>query len=277
MPELPEVETIVRDLAPRLEGRRLSRPRLFHPHVLRETTPRRFLSAARARPVTRLTRRAKHAVLELDSGNRVVIQPRMTGSLLVLGEAPTGDDRRYAVFTARLEPRAWFLVRDIRRLGTITLLDEAGWSTYTGRIGPEPLAPDFTAAHFAERLAGTRQAIKKVLMDQARVAGVGNIYANEALWRARIDPSLPADRLTPRATGALHRHMRAILEAAVRSRGTTVRDYRTGTGQPGTYQAGLDVYDRGGLPCHRCGTPLATTHAIDGRQTTFCWRCQGCA
>ena len=277
MPELPEVETIVRDLAPRLEGRRLSRPRLFHPHVLRETTPRRFLSAVRDRTVTRLTRRAKHAVLELDSGNRVVIQPRMTGSLLVLGEAPTGDDRRYAVFTARLEPRAWFLVRDIRRLGTITLLDEAGWSTYTGRIGPEPLAPDFTAAHFAERLAGTRQAIKKVLMDQARVAGVGNIYANEALWRARIDPSLPADRLTPRATGALHRHMRAILEAAVRSRGTTVRDYRTGTGQPGTYQAGLDVYDRGGLPCHRCGTPLATTHAIDGRQTTFCWRCQGCA
>lgn len=275
MPELPEVETIVRDLAPRLEGRTLARPQLFHPHVLRETTPRSFLRAVRDATVTRVTRRAKHAVLELGSGTRVIIQPRMTGNLLVLGQTPAGDDRRYAIFVAQVGPRAWFLVRDIRRLGTITLLDEAGWSAYTERIGPEPLAPDFTATRFAERMAGTRQAIKKVLMDQARVAGVGNIYANEALWRARIDPSLPADQLTARATRALHRATRTILAAAVRSRGTTVRDYRTGTGQPGNYQGGLDVYDRGGLPCHRCETVLATTHAIDGRQTTFCWRCQG--
>lgn len=275
MPELPEVETIVRDIAPHLTGRVLARPRLYHTDVLRDTTPRRFLKAVRDQRVRAVTRRAKHAVLELDTGHRMIVQPRMTGSLLVLRAPPRGEDRRYAVFSAHLGGRRWFLVRDVRRLGTITLLDEAGWVSYTARIGPEPLAPDFTAARFAERLAGTRQAIKKVLMDQARIAGVGNIYANEALWRARVDPSLPADRLTPAAIKALHRHTRAILRAAVRSRGTTVRDYRTGTGQPGEYQDGLDVYDREGEPCRRCGTLLATTHAIDGRQTTFCWRCQG--
>ena len=274
MPELPEVETIVRDIAPHLEGVTLRDPRLYHPDVLRDTTPRTFLRAVRDQRVVSVTRRAKHAVLHLASNHRVIIQPRMTGSLVILREAPAGDDRRYAVFVAKAG-RAWFLVRDVRRLGTITLLDEAGWMSYTARIGPEPLTADFTAARLAERLAGTRQAIKKVLMDQARVAGIGNIYANEALWRAGIDPSLPADQLDRAAVGRLHRHVRAILRAAVRSRGTTVRDYRTGTGQPGNYQDGLDVYDRAGLPCRRCGTVLATTHAIDGRQTTFCWRCQG--
>lgn len=275
MPELPEVETIVRDLRPGLTGRTLKDPRLHHTDVLRGTTARRFLAAVRNRTVVEVTRRAKHAVFRLDSGRRIVIQPRMTGAMRVMGRAPQGDDRRYAVFTARVGPRAWFLVRDVRRLGTMTLLDEAGWVSYTERIGPEPLAADFTPVRFAERLAGTRQAIKKVLMDQARVAGIGNIYANEALWRAGLDPSLPADRLDRAAITRLHGHVRDILGAAVRSRGTTIRDYQTGTGQPGEFQDSLDVYDRGGLPCRRCGTLLATTHAIDGRQTTFCWRCQG--
>ncbi len=111
-------------------------------------------------------------------------------------------------------------------------------------------------------------------MDQRRVAGVGNIYANEALFRAGIDPSRRADRLTRRDYEALFGAIRSVLGDAVAARGTTVRDYRTGTGQRGSFQAGLAVYGRGGEPCVRCGTTLTTTHAIDGRATTWCWRCQ---
>lgn len=274
MPELPEVETIVRDIAPGLTGRRVTSLRLPRPDVLRHVTARRLRARVRGRTVTGVQRRAKHVVCLLSSGDRMVIQPRMTGALLVLGTPPAGEDRRYATLVAGLDDGHWFLVRDVRRLGTITLLDEAGWASYTERIGPEPLAPAFTAARFAERLTGTRQAIKKVLMDQRRLAGVGNIYANEALFLAGVDPSLPADRLGRAAADRLHAAVTGVMAAAVRARGTTVRDYRTGTGEPGGFQQGLLVYDRAGLPCVRCGTPLATTHAIDGRQTTFCWRCQ---
>jgi formamidopyrimidine-DNA glycosylase len=164
--------------------------------------------------------------------------------------------------------------RDVRRLGTVLLLDEKGWAAYTGRIGPEPLDDDFDAAAFAATLAGSRQAIKKVIMDQRRLAGVGNIYANEALFRARIDPSLPANRLDQRDIKRLHSAIRKILAQAIKSQGTTFRDYRRGTGEPGSYQLKLYVYGREGLPCRRCGATLAVTHTIDARSTTFCWRCQ---
>jgi formamidopyrimidine-DNA glycosylase len=165
--------------------------------------------------------------------------------------------------------------QDVRRLGAIHLLDERAWGVYTGRIGREPLEPGFDLAGFRAALGGTTQAIKKVLMDQRRLAGVGNIYANEALFLARVDPSRPANRLDAAATARLFGAVRDVLEGAIGARGTTVRDYRTGTGQAGGYQFALRVYDRAGEPCVRCGTRLATTHAIDGRQTTFCWRCQG--
>ncbi len=153
-------------------------------------------------------------------------------------------------------------------------MDEDAWAAYTARIGPEPLAPRFDEARFATQMQGTRQAIKKTLMDQRRLAGVGNIYATEALYLARIDPSRPTDGLTERELAALFRSIRDVLRGAVRRRGTTVRDYRTGTGERGAYQSALRAYGRAGEPCDRCGTRLAITHAIDQRATTFCWRCQ---
>jgi formamidopyrimidine-DNA glycosylase len=128
---------------------------------------------------------------------------------------------------------------------------------------------------FAERLRGTRQAIKRALMDQRRLAGVGNIYANEALFRARIDPSRPASGLTRRELGRLYRAVRAVMREAIAAGGTTVRDYRTSTGARGAFQMVLRVYGRTGEPCVTCGTPLVGTHAIDGRATTLCWKCQG--
>jgi formamidopyrimidine-DNA glycosylase len=181
------------------------------------------------------------------------------------------------VLTAKVGRAAWFVYRDVRRLGTILLLDRKQWETYTARIGPEPLADDFDARAFAATLAGSRQAIKKVIMDQRKLAGVGNIYANEALFRARIDPSLPATRLDRKDIRRLHRAIRTLLQRAITAQGTTFRDYRTGTGARGSYQFRLHVYGREGKPCRRCGATLAMTHAIDARATTFCWRCQGVA
>ena len=274
MPELPEVETIVRDLAPRLTGRTLQAPRLFHADVLYRVSRRRLLATLARNRVEEVSRRAKHAVLRLASGHRLIIQPGMTGNLLVYDRRLTPAERRYVVLLAGLGKGATFVYRDVRRLGTLLLLDEPAWRSYTARIGPEPLAPDFDGAAFAARLRRTRQAVKKALMDQHLIAGVGNIYANEALFRAGVDPSRRADRLEPDALARLHREVRAVLTEAIASKGTTFRDYRTGTGRRGGFQFRLHVYGRGGEPCTRCGTILQTTHTIDARATTFCWRCQ---
>ena len=275
MPELPEVETIVRDLRPRLAGRTLTTPHLHHRDVLRQVSRQRLIRTLDRNRVAAVDRRAKHVVVLLASGHRLVIQPRMTGNLLVYERRLTAEQRRYAVLEAGIGGGARLVYRDVRRLGTIWLLDERGWQSYTARIGPEPLAADFDADRFRHQMRGTRQAIKKALMDQRRLAGVGNIYANEALFRAQLDPSRPAHRLTRAELDRLYRHVRDVLEQAIAAQGTTVRDYRTGTGQSGSYQDLLQVYGRGGEACRRCSAQLVTTHEIDGRATTFCWRCQG--
>jgi formamidopyrimidine-DNA glycosylase len=274
MPELPEVETIVRDLRPALVGRTMLGAALSHDDVLRGVTRRRLLNRLRGAKVVSLTRRAKHAVLELDTDRRLVIQPGMSGVLLIADALLSADDAKYAVLRARLDGGGELVYRDVRRLGTLLLLNPKEWTAYDAALGPEPLDDAFTAERFAERLARSRQAIKKVLMDQRFVVGVGNIYANEALFAARIDPSRPADRVSPAEYASLHAEVRRILVAAIRSKGTTLRDYRTGKGEKGNFQFELLVYGREGEPCRRCGTRLTLTHLIDGRSTVFCHRCQ---
>jgi formamidopyrimidine-DNA glycosylase len=230
----------------------------------------RGLSGAR---VLALERRAKHAVFATDR-RRLVVQPGMTGALLVRERPLSREERRYAVLTVAMDDGRTLVYRDIRRLGTLLWLDQAGWQAYSSAIGPEPLDPDFTAAALGRALDGSRQAVKKVLMDQGRLAGVGNIYANEALFAAGVDPSKQARLLTPADHRRLHRELIRILLAAIESEGTTVRDYVTGTGEPGNFQLELLVYGREGEPCKRCGTILTATHAIDARMTVFCHRCQ---
>ncbi len=266
MPELPEVETIVRQLAPRLEGHRVRRARLAKTDVLRRVSKPRLLKTITGNAFEEVSRRAKHAVLRLASGHRLVIQPRMTGSLVVYDRPLTKEQSRYAVLTCVLEDGRVFVYRDVRRLGTVWLLDEPGWAAYTARIGPEPLDETFTPFVFAERLSGTRTAVKKAIMDQRRVAGIGNIYANEALFEAGIDPSKRTDKLSLEEFARLHAAVLSVLERAVASAGTTVRE--------GRFQFELKVYGRGGERCVRCGKKLVTTHTIDLRATTFCPRCQ---
>ena len=271
MPELPEVETIVRELRPDVVGRRIRRARLSHDDVLRGVTRPRLLRGLVGARITSLDRRAKHAVFTLDRGTRLVVQPGMTGALLIEnGRAPTD----YEVLWLRLDDGPGLIYRDVRRLGTLLLLDPEGWNRYDKTLGAEPLTFGFTPRALAEALGHSRQAIKKALMDQKLLAGVGNIYANEALFAAGIDPSKPARALDAEAWRRLHRELRRILQAAIASQGTTVRDYMTGSGEQGRFQFDLQVYEREGESCVRCGTTLTGTHAIDQRITVFCHRCQ---
>jgi formamidopyrimidine-DNA glycosylase len=273
MPELPEVETIVRDLRPSLVGRRVRRVTLSHDDVLRGVTRRRLVRRLTGATIRSVSRRAKHAVIELDTA-RLIVQPGMTGSLMIHRRALKPEEAKYAVLRAELGGGKELVYRDVRRLGTLLLLDEKEWMHYTAAIGPEPLEEDFTVERFAASLRGSRQAIKKVIMDQRHLAGVGNIYANEALFAAGIDPSKPALRLTSDDHIRLHAAIRRILAAAITSNGTTFRDYRTGTGEEGNFQLELLVYGRQGEPCTVCGTRLTGTHTIDARITVFCHRCQ---
>lgn len=264
---------MVSDIRAGVVGRRIVRARLSHDDVLRGVSRRVLLAGLSGARIRSVTRRAKHAVIETDR-KRLVVQPGMTGNLEVRRTELPAAERRYAVLRLELDNGRTLVYHDVRRLGTLLWLDQAGWERYDRAIGPEPLDPGFTARALQRILEGSRAAVKKVLMDQRSLAGVGNIYAQEALFAAGIDPSKPA-RDVPRARVApLRRELVRILRAAIRGKGSTVRDYRTGTGEPGTFQLELLVYDRAGEPCLRCGTTLSGTHAIDARITVFCHRCQ---
>lgn len=286
MPELPEVETIARDLHERLRGRTIRTVEVIRPDVLRGGTAGDLTEHSTGRSVLRVWRRGKTAVLTLEQGAHLLVQPRFTGALLVRDRPGTGDGSTAstAIDAPELDPFAtivWtladggaFWYRDVRRLGTVTMADDSALATYERRIGPEPLDPDFDAARLSGLLRGSRSAIKKVLMDQRYLAGVGNIYANEALWRAGIDPSRAARDITSGEAERLHAALTQVLSASIQSRGTTFRDYRDPSNRAGGFAAQLMAYGRGGEPCQRCGHRLSETHAIDGRSTVFCHRCQ---
>jgi formamidopyrimidine-DNA glycosylase len=274
VPELPETETIARDLDRAIAGRRVTGVRVIKSDVLREVGARAFARRIDGAAVDRVWRRAKLVVLELSTGDRIVVQPRFTGALLIdSGELPE-QERKYSTIQWSLDDGRVLHYRDIRRLGTVTLMNSARFADYTSGLGVEPLDPAFTASHLSEILSGSRQAIKKVLMDQRVLAGVGNIYANEALWRAGIDPSRTANRVTTEEASALRDSIVAVLTESIAHRGTSFRDYVDASGGRGGFVEHLAAYGRAGEACLRCGATLIGTHAIDGRTTVLCARCQ---
>lgn len=264
---------MVRGIRPALTGQTIVSATLSHTDILRDVTRPQLLRALTGATIRGVSRRAKHGVLDLGH-YRLVLQPGMTGNLLFYRRPLTPDEARYAVLRAPLASGVEFVFRDVRRIGAIRLLDAGGWDRYTAALGAEPLGPGFAPEEFAERLRHSRQAVKKVLMDQRRVVGVGNIYANEALFAARIRPSRPAHRVTRREYARLFEEVRRILRAAIDAGGSTIRDYRTGTGEIGEFQHEFQVYDRAGEPCTACRSRLVGTHAIDQRQTVYCRTCQ---
>lgn len=274
MPELPETETIARDLDRELVGQRIVGVRVTRPDVLREVGPAELVKRLTGAVVERSWRRAKLVVIDLSTGDRLVVQPRFTGALLIDNGNMPEAERRYSTVALDLGDGRSVHYRDIRRLGTVALMSAERFERATSALGIEPLDPTFTGAHLSVLLRGRRQAIKKVLMDQRIVAGIGNIYANEALWRAGIDPSREARSVTSDEASSLRDALVGVLTESIALRGTSFRDYRDASGARGGFVERLAVYGHAGDRCARCGSRLIGTHAIDGRMTVLCARCQ---
>ena len=202
------------------------------------------------------------------------MQPRFTGALLLSAGPLPAREALYSTLHFSLDDGRDLHYRDIRRLGTVALMPEQRFNEYVDALGIEPLDPAFTVAHLSGLLRGSKQAVKKVLMDQRMVVGIGNIYANEACWRAGVDPSRVAREVGDAETAALHDGITSVLTASIAARGTSFRDYRDALGGKGDFERSLAAYGRGGEPCHRCGARLIETHAIDGRTTVLCAHCQ---
>jgi formamidopyrimidine-DNA glycosylase len=274
VPELPETETIARDLDGAIRGRKIKKVSVRRADVLREVSARTLAKRLRDATVLRSWRRAKLVVIDLDTGDRLVVQPRFTGALLIDDGTFNGSELSYSTLRIDLDDGRALHYADVRRLGTVALMDADRFEEYSGKLGIEPLDRAFTAAHLWGVFRATNQPVKKVLMEQRKIAGIGNIYANEALWRARIDPSRSAASVTLEESGLLRDSIVAVLGEAIEARGTSFRDYRDARGKRGSFVDKLEAYGRAGLPCRRCGSKLVSTHAVDGRATTMCVKCQ---
>ena len=273
MPELPEVETIARSLGPRLRGRAIAAIELLHRPLLRRGGSR-ALEALRGRRVTGVRRRGKMLLVECEGGRTLAFHLKMTGQFLFAKEGEPRD--KHTRLAVRFEDgRDELRFRDVRKFGFLLCLEgppEAACRELAS-LGPEPL--EVGPAEFAAVLGARRGRVKAVLLDQARIAGIGNIYADEALFAARVHPETPASALGPVAVGRLYAAVREVLGAAVAAGGSTLSDdgYRDADGNAGGFQLSHKVYGRKGEPCLACGTPVAVRR-VAGRSSHFCPKCQ---
>jgi len=305
MPELPEVETVVRDLRPQLSGRRIeslqvTRDQRVLERLIRHPTARQFVQRLRGRIITSVTRRGKYIVMPLhdaDQGHaadqglaaaqgddaaspngagaqRLIVHLGMTGHLRLWEpeEAPVKHTHVRLLLDSGLELR----YDDQRQFGRLLLGTQAEMiaaGAFPARLGPEPIHGDLTVAEFERLIRARRRPVKSALLDQSFLAGVGNIYADEACFRAGIRPSRWTHRLTVRERRALYAAIQDVLENSIAARGSSIIDYVDGFGLRGTNQEKLLVYGRNGEPCLRCGTPLQGTR-LAGRGTVYCRKCQ---
>ncbi len=282
MPELPEVETVRRGLAPHLEGARLTRVELRRPD-LRFPLPRRFAERLQGAGVLRLERRAKHLLAALDTGETWTTHLGMTGRFTVDDQRPgafvhpAGGDARHDHLLVETGAGVRIAFNDARRFGYMDLIPTAGLERHPwfAALGPEPLGDEFTPAHLLRAFAGRWRNVKDTLLDQRIVAGLGNIYVCEALHRARIAPETPAGDLALPRVKRLTAEIKATLAEAIEAGGSTLRDYRAADGALGYFQHSFKVYGREGEPCRtpRCRGEVARL-VQGGRSTFHCPRCQ---
>jgi formamidopyrimidine-DNA glycosylase len=270
MPELPEVETIRRNLAPHVDGRTLETLEVLDERWCRPLAGNELAAAVEGRTVERLSRRGKYLVWELEDDAYLLMHLRMTGTLLL---DPPGAPPYVRVWLRLGEHDVAF--SDPRRFGTgeLALGPEARDAFFAARLGVEPLDGDFTARRLHALAKTSRAPIKAFLLDQKRVAGVGNIYADEALFRARIHPLRLANRLTRSQAQALRDAVVESLNAGIDAKGATIDDFRDPYGVSGRFQDQFLVHLREGEPCHRCGRPIRKLRAA-GRGTYVCEGCQ---
>jgi formamidopyrimidine-DNA glycosylase len=278
MPELPEVETIRRHLAPHVEGRTLAGVEIRDPRWSRPLAPAELEHALIGRGVERLSRRGKYLIWELEDDVYLLMHLRMTGTLLLDPAVPSRHARVLLTLSAPgpdLAGEHVLVFDDPRRFGTgeLALGPEALEAFFDARLGVEPLAREFTAAHLYALARASRAPIKAFLLDQKKIAGVGNIYADEALFRARIHPLRPANRITRPQAEALRDAVVESLMAGLAAKGATIDDFRDPYGVSGTFQDQFLVHLREHEPCPNCGTPVRKLRAA-GRGTYVCETCQ---
>jgi formamidopyrimidine-DNA glycosylase len=273
VPELPEVETVRAQLAPVLAGRTLRSVEILDERLVRPFDPLQVAAFLEGQRVAAVDRRGKYVVVRFESGLVLLVHLRMTGSFLVgpSGSLPVDPHRRAVVI---LDDGSDVSYRDVRRFGTWLVLEDYELDEYlAARLGEEPLGARFTTRRLGQRLGGRRAPVKAALLDQRTVAGLGNIYADEALWYARVHPLRPAGSLEGDEVAAVRRGVRRALRIGIRRQGATLSDYRTPNGGRGSMQEEFKVYGRAGEPCPRCRAPLEKTR-VGGRGTSFCPVCQ---
>ena len=269
VPELPEVETVRRRIAPALEGRTFEHVEISDFRLTRPEDPLAVAAELTGERVEQVDRRGKYLIVRFASGRVLLIHLRMTGSLL---QEPRETSHIRAVLT--LDDGTEVGYRDVRRFGTWLLLEPGELEPYLGaRLGEEPLVAAFTAKGLGERLGGRRAPLKAALLDQRTLAGLGNIYVDEALWYAKLNPLREAGTLAPPELRSLHRAIRKALELGIARQGSTLSDYRLPDGSSGGMQKEFKAYGRLDEPCDRCGAAIAKTR-VAGRGTWFCPRCQ---
>jgi formamidopyrimidine-DNA glycosylase len=288
MPELPEVETVCRQLEPELEGHRIERLEIYDPRWCRPAPAGELEGTVSGRTIERLARRGKYLLLGLDSGRTLVMHLRMTGNLVLVegderldpsegmrlyeGERSTSERHLRARFLLDDGREVWFT--DPRRFGEALLVDDAALAAhFAPRLGIEPLSGDFTPEALGEIAAGRAAPLKSFLLDQKGVAGIGNIYADEALFRARLHPLSPAGSMKAEHLKALRDGVVAALEAGIDGGGASIDDYREGRGEKGRMQDEFLVHTREGEPCPRCDGTIERI-VVSGRSTYFCPNCQ---
>jgi formamidopyrimidine-DNA glycosylase len=287
MPELPEVETVARQLEPELEGHRIERLEVYDPRWSRPVPPAELGEAVAGATITGLGRRGKYLLLGLDGDRTLVMHLRMTGNLVLVegedildpsegrllyqGERSTEERHLRARFVLDDGNELWFT--DPRRFGEAFLIDDADLPLRFSRLGVEPLSEEFTAEALGRVAAGRTAPLKSFLLDQSKVAGVGNIYADEALFRAELHPLSPAGSIKPEHAEALRDAVVAALEAGIEAGGSSIDDYRDARGEKGSMQNEFLVHTREGENCPRCGATIVRI-VVGGRSTYFCPSCQ---
>ncbi len=270
MPELPEVETVARGLRALLQGRTITGVTVGWPRTIACPAVDEFREQIAGRRVMSISRRGKYVILTLDRGY-LLIHLKMSGRLYVVPAEQPLDKHEHTVF--EMDGGQQLRFHDVRKFGRVCLVDEA--EQVTGELGPEPLSDDLTLAEFCRRLETRSGRLKSLLLNQAFLAGLGNIYADEVLFRAGLHPQRSAASLTPAEQARLYEAIRTVLRRAVASRGTTLGDggYVDVRGQAGDYQDQIAVYGRTGEPCVRCQTPIERL-VIGGRSSHYCPHCQ---
>ncbi|MDX6633927.1 MAG: formamidopyrimidine-DNA glycosylase [Solirubrobacterales bacterium] len=287
MPELPEVETVVRQLEPEVEGHRIERLEVLDERWSRPVPPEKLAAAVGGATIERLGRRGKYILMGLDGARTLVMHLRMTGNLILregdevldpsegrrLYESERSNEERHlrARFALDDGRELWFT--DPRRFGEAFLISDDGLEERFAKLGVEPFSPEFTAAALGEMAAGRTAPLKSFLLDQSKVAGVGNIYADEALFRAELHPLSPAGSMKPEHTEALRDAVIAALEAGIDAGGSSIDDYRDARGEKGSMQDEFLVHTREGEDCPRCGGTIVRI-VVGGRSTYFCPSCQ---